>query len=78
MMTRSRYKMLSDQLRDVIRSCEVSRNELGRQTGVDPAVLSRFLQGKQGLSQATIDALGEYFRLRLVVEDEHVKKQKGR
>jgi len=72
-MTKRQYKVLSEQLRDVIRCCEVSHNEISRQTGIDKSVISRFLHGKQGLSQASIDALSSFFRLRLVAEHD-VKK----
>lgn len=59
---------ISDQLRRILRESDVSRYAISKATGIDQAVLSRFLAGTQGLSLETIDAIGHVLNIRLVVE----------
>jgi hypothetical protein len=47
----------SDQLRQVIRDSGMTRYALSVQTGIDQAVLSKFMAGKIGLSLRSIDKL---------------------
>lgn len=61
-----RPKLISEQLRDAIRSAGVSRYRIAKEIGVTEALLSRFMNGVAGLGQNTIDKIGEYLDLELV------------
>ena len=56
---------LTDQLRQLIESAEISRYELWRQTGIDQAVLSKFVNHKGGLSMESLDKIGELLDLQI-------------
>jgi len=58
---------LSDQLRAAIEASELTRYKISQATGIDQAVLSKFMAGTTGLSQASSDAIGELLGLELVV-----------
>ena len=68
---------LSEQLRKIVADCPVSLCELSRQTGVNKAVLSKFARGQCGMLLESLDKLGQYFKLRVVIE-EKPQKRKGR
>jgi transcriptional regulator with XRE-family HTH domain len=57
---------LSNQLRDVIDSRGLTAYALGKDAGVDPGVIQRFLNRERGLTMATADRLAEALGLRLV------------
>ena len=50
---------MSDQVRRIIATAPISRYQLSKETGVDEAVLSRFVNGKVGVSMVTLDKIGE-------------------
>jgi hypothetical protein len=56
---------ISDQLRDAVKACGKSAYRISKDTGLSAALLSRFLNGETGLSQASIDMLCAYFGLKL-------------
>ena len=59
---------LSDQLRQAINDCGVSRYRIARESGVDESNIAKFFNGSHGLSLDSIDKLGCYLGLRLVSE----------
>ncbi len=63
-------KTISEQLRWYLKDSGLSLYRLGRETGVDNSVLSRFLRGERGLRIEAVDKLGRYLKLRLVSEDD--------
>lgn len=65
MMRKKRARLWSDDLREAIRSAPMSLSELGRQTNIDKAVLSKFVNGKVGLSVGSIDSLCQFLGLGL-------------
>jgi len=65
MRTKQRTK-LSDQIRQAIDASGVSRYAICKQIGLDQALLSRFMQGRSGLSVQTLDALADVLGLDLV------------
>ena len=69
---------ISDQIRDAIKNARVSRYEICKQTGVDQATLSRFMNKTGGMSVATLDKLGKFLGLSIVVGgDDHRKGGKA-
>jgi transcriptional regulator with XRE-family HTH domain len=44
----------------------LSPTELGKQTGIDPSVISRFLSGEREIRIGTVDKFFEAFGLRIV------------
>ena len=56
---------LTDQLRQLIEAAEISRYQLWQQTGIDQAVLSKFVNGKGGLSMESLDKIGEVLDLQI-------------
>jgi len=65
---------LSDQLRAAIDGSDLSQNEIARRSGVDIAVVNKFVRGRRaGISTAAWDALGEVLGVELTAK----KKRKG-
>lgn len=58
-------KLLSETLRNEIKTCGISRYRISKETGIDPAALCRFLQGGS-LKIETVDILVDYFKIELV------------
>lgn len=58
---------VSDQLKDAILNCGQTRYRIAQETGVTEATLSKFIHGHHGLSLETVDILGAYLGLQLVV-----------
>ena len=54
-----------EELREALMNCEDSYREIGRQIGVDHALLLRFADGTKSLSIETAEKLAEYLNLRL-------------
>ena len=69
---------LTDQLRQLIESAEISRYQIWQQTGIDQAVLSRFVNRKEGLSMESLDKLGEILDLQITKrEKKSARRRKG-
>jgi transcriptional regulator with XRE-family HTH domain len=58
-----RTKLVSDQLRQAIDDCGLTRYRIARETGVSETALSLFYNGQRGLSSKALDALGECLQL---------------
>ena len=56
---------VSDQLRKAIQECPLSQNQIARNAGVDPGVLSRFMRGERGITDETFSKLCKFLRLEL-------------
>ena len=61
---------LSDQIRRIIESQEISRYRICKETGIDAGQLTRFMQGTTGLTTDTLDRLGDYLDLTITDEKE--------
>ena len=68
---------LTDQLRQLIEDAEISRYQLWQQTGIDQAVLSKFVSGKGGLSMESLDKIGEVLNLQITKRPVPAKRRKG-
>ncbi|HEY2760760.1 MAG TPA: helix-turn-helix transcriptional regulator [Pirellulales bacterium] len=62
-MAREQPKKLTEQLRQAIADCGLTRYEIAKQTGIDESALAKFYNGQRGLSMEALNALGEYLQL---------------
>ena len=53
----------SDEVRQAIAMCGKSRREIARETGIDPALLTRYVQSESGLSTDSLDRLAAFLGL---------------
>ena len=81
-MAKRRSNKLSDQIRQAIDDSGLSRYKIAKATGIDESALGRFYNGQQGLTTGTLDLVGEYLGLTIVLArkpaKQKVKKRKGR
>ena len=69
---------LTDQLRQLIEAAEISRYELWQKTGIDQAVLSKFVNDKCGLSMESLDKIGDVLDLQITKRSNATaKRRKG-
>jgi plasmid maintenance system antidote protein VapI len=59
-------KKLSDELRDAVNASGLSRYAIAKAIGVAASTLSRFMNGKGGLSMDYIDRLGGLLDLHVI------------
>lgn len=67
-MGRKRLPPLIDQIRKAIDESDVSRYRIAQQTGISESALSQFYNGHRGLSMDSLNKLGAYLKLRVVVD----------
>jgi transcriptional regulator with XRE-family HTH domain len=67
----------TEQIRLLIETSGQTAYEISKATGIDKAALSRFLNGKSGLTTASLDLLAEHFGWEIVATKK-VKRRKGR
>lgn len=65
MKRRPRTKGLESQLRKAIQEAEISRNQLAIKSGVDPAQLCYFVQGKRTLTLKSAEKVAQVLNLEL-------------
>ena len=68
--------LFTDQLRAAIQDNVMSLRWIAEASAIDAAALSRFMNGKSGLSVASIDRLCKVLHLRLVFESKLYKRRK--
>ena len=61
-------KSLSDQIRRAIDQSGLSRYQIAQETGIDESALSKFYTGKRGINSKTLDTLGDFLGLRIVID----------
>jgi transcriptional regulator with XRE-family HTH domain len=66
MSGRTHSSSLLDEVRQAIRDCGLSLNQLGQLAGVDSGRLSRFMRGERDLTGQAISKLAEALRLKIV------------
>ncbi len=76
-MTKKQANRLSDEIRAAIKNCGMSRYRIAKETGIDPAALCRFAQGKMGLTIDTLDKLAECIGLHVLSEHKPRAKKGG-
>lgn len=57
------HPKVSDQVRQLVESCGLSRYQIWKLTGIDQSALSRFMSGERGLSSEALDTIGELLQL---------------
>lgn len=75
-MAKRAPRLLSDQVRQAIRDADCSRYAIWQATGIDQAVLSKFLKGERGMSLESLDKIAEFLNLEIAVRKP--RKPKGR
>jgi hypothetical protein len=76
-MTKKQAKQFSDEIRAAVETCGMTRYRIAKDTGIDAAVLCRFVQGQVGLSMDTLDKLAECIGLHVFSERKPRAKGKG-
>jgi len=66
-MAKKQPKKLTDQLRQAILACGLTRYEIAKRTGIDESALAKFYNGHRGLSMEALDALGACLNLEITV-----------
>jgi transcriptional regulator with XRE-family HTH domain len=59
---------LSDQVRQAIDDSGLTRYRIAQETGIDESALAKIYNGKRGFNSNTLDILGEYLGLRIVMD----------
>ena len=67
----------TDQLRQIVETCDMSRYQLAKKSGIDETTLCRFVHGERCLSERNLDKLGKLLRLRVVADKPKSKAKKG-
>lgn len=60
---RGKQPNVSDQIRAAIETSGLTRYRIWKKTGIDQAVLSKFMLGQRGISMESLDKLGELLHL---------------
>jgi transcriptional regulator with XRE-family HTH domain len=66
-MAKKRFKLFTDQLRQVIDKSGLTRYQIAKATGIDESALAKFYNGHRGLSMDALNALGEFLQLRITL-----------
>ena len=66
-MGRKRTTLLTDQLRQAIDDCGLTRYQVAKATGIDESALAKFYNGHRGLSMEALNALGEFLQLKITL-----------
>jgi len=74
-MAKKRSIKLSDAVKQAIDDCGESRYAIAKATGIDESALAKFYNGHRGVNTGTLDRLGEYLGLRIVMDR---KPKKGK
>lgn len=75
-MAKKHPKKLTDQLRQAIDDCGLTRYRIAQETGISEATLSKFYLGQRGLSSKAMNALGECLDLTIHLGRKPDKKGK--
>ena len=71
-----RQTKLSDEIREAVNASGMSRYAISKALGISESTMSRFVNGKGGLSMEYLDRLGELLGLHVVVRP--MKERRGK
>ncbi|MGE3316520.1 MAG: helix-turn-helix domain-containing protein [Planctomycetaceae bacterium] len=74
MSKKTQSKLLTDQLRQAIDKCGLTRYQIAKETGIDESALAKFYNGHRGLSMSALNALGKCLELTIVMRRKPSKK----
>ncbi|MCC7085188.1 MAG: helix-turn-helix transcriptional regulator [Pirellulales bacterium] len=66
-MTKKPSKFVSDQLRQAIDDCGLTRYRIAQETGISETALALFYNGQRGLSMKALNILGEFLQLTITL-----------
>ncbi len=66
---------LTSEIKRAMLECGETRQSICRATGLDPAALSRFANGKLGLSVESIEKLADHLGLEIIVRPKRRKAE---
>ena len=66
-MSKQSGERLSDQIRRAIDESSLMRYQIAKETGIDESALAQFYNGHRGLSMESLNALGEFLQLTIVL-----------
>ena len=66
-MAKKHAKKITDQLRQAIDDCGLTRYEIAKKTGIDESALAKFYNGHRGLSMEALNALGAFLQLTIIM-----------
>ena len=66
-MGKRRTIQLTDQVRQAIDDCGLTRYQIAKATGIDESALAKFYNGHRGLSMDALNALGKYLQLTITM-----------
>ena len=75
-MAKRRTKKMTDQIRQAIDECGLTRYRIAKETGIDESALAKFYNSRRGLSLDALDRLGEFLELRIVMDRKPDKEGK--
>ena len=75
-MTKKRSQLLTDQLRQAIDDSGLTRYRIAQETGIGESTLGQFYNGQRGLSMESLNALGAFLQLKIVMERPPSRKEK--
>jgi transcriptional regulator with XRE-family HTH domain len=64
---KTKQTSITDQLRNIIDGCGISRYAIAKAVGMDQSAMSRFMSGERGISAEYLDKVGEFLDLRLTM-----------
>ena len=73
-MPKRQTTKISDAVRKAIDDCGITRYRIAQDTGIDESALAKFYNGQRGLSMESLDRLGEYLNLRIVIDRKASRK----
>jgi DNA transposition AAA+ family ATPase len=66
-VAKKRSSLFTDQLRQAIDDCGLTRYQIAKGTGIDESALAKFYNGHRGLSMGALNALGEFLHLTITL-----------
>jgi len=72
----AKRKKLSDQIREAIDGCGMTRYAISKQTGIGQDMLSMFMSGKRGFSIKTLDHLADFLDLNITAGKPRLSKDR--